>query len=457
MALRRLLLLSLIAALVGSACTDAVDAPPTTTSSTSTTIGVMVRTSSERAVSVGEDVDAALADQLETQLVDLEAATEVLRGLSFLTPAGFALLGEPEFAARWEASVEAGLDPALLAADTRLFRTLGLLTPAQDLRALLLSVVPSPVPAFYDGATGEVVVAATSAELSPFDASVVVRSLTQALADQYHRTAARSAELRAAGRYDEATALEALATADALTTQLRYLEGLPDSSRVVAAGETAAYAMPPAPRFLEGELAYPGDDGIAFVAALLDEGGLAALDEAYSATLTTELVSHPVRYLAGEGVSAVEPPAVEVPGFRMQDAGTLGELGLRTLLSEAVSPGLLTQTVDGWGADAFVTLTDASDVAFVYLFRGDSVADTVEVAEAFLAHAEGAMGLAEPLASGGGIEYPGPAPADGETDEADVPPGGPYVFVDRNGDGLAVVISSDTATGRELVRQIEVP
>lgn len=460
MPLRRLLLLVVIAALATAACEGTAADPSTTTSSSTTTIGVVVRTSGEGAVTVGEDVDGGLAEQLEAQLADLASTTEGLRGLSFLSPPKLVLLGQDEFPERWDTFVDARLDPVALATDTRLFRTLGLLTPAQDLRALLHSIVAGPVPAFYDGQAGEVVVAATQAELDPFAASVVVRALTEALTDQYHRATTNAAELRTSGRYDEAAALETLVTADALTTQLRYLEALPDSTRVAAAGEAAAYAIPEAPAFLAAELSYPTDDGLAFVASLLDEGGLAAVDAAYGATLTTELVSHPVRYLAGEGVLTVDPPTVEIAGFSVDDAGSLGELGLRSLLTEAVPPGLLTQTVDGWGADAFVTLTDASDIAFVYLFRGDTVADTVEVAQAFLDHAAGVMGLAEPLAAGGGVEFVGPAPVEGEEPgdpEDTVPPDGPYVFVDRNGDGLVVVISSEATTGRALVPQVDIP
>jgi hypothetical protein len=455
---RPLLLLVLIAALATAACDGGAADSTTTTSSTTTTIGVTVRTSGERSVTVGEDVDGGLAEQLETQLVDLAATTEVLRGLSFLSPPKLSLLGQTAFPERWETFFDARLDPVALAIDTRLYRTLGLLTAAQDLRALLRSIEAGPVPAFYDGATGEVVVAATQAELEPFAASVVVRALTEALTDQYHRTTTTRAELRTSGRYDEAQALDTLAFADALTTQLRYLEGLPDSTRVVAAGEAAAYAMPQAPPFLTAELSFATDDGLAFVVALIDEGGMAAVDAAYEATLTTELVAHPVRYLAGEGVLSIEPPTVDVPGFSVDDAGSLGELGLRSLLTEAVSPGVLTQTVDGWGADAFVTLTDASDIAFVYLFRGDTVADTVEVAQAFLDHAARVMGLAEPIAAGGGVELAGPAPVEGEEEgDATAAPDGPYVFVDRSGDGLVVVISSDATTGRALVRQVEIP
>jgi|GEM_PF-2094363 len=455
----RLLLLAVVLVAAGG-CTGGDDAVATTTTSTSTTIGVTVRSSGERALTVGPDVDGGLAERLEAQLGELATVTEGLRGLAFLSPPQIVLLAEADFNARWDAHRNARLDPVALAADTRLFRLIGLLTPAQDLRTLLRSAA-TPVVAFYEGGAAEIVVAATEAELDDFDASVAVRSLVEALTDQYHRHTVLSGELDAAGRHDEATALRALAIADALTTQLRYLETLPDSARVIAAAEGGAYAPAPAPLFLQTELGYPTDDGLAFVAAVLDEGGLAGVDAAYGAELSTELISHPVRYLAGERATAVAVPEVALAGYEVQDRGSLGALGLRSLLGLAVAPGLLTQTVDGWGGDAFVTLASASDIAFVYLFRGDRVTDAVEVAQGFIDHAQLVMAMAEPLAAGGGVELIGPAPVEGEeaaeTDETTPPPDGPYVYVDRSGAGLVVVIAGDAEAGRALVRQLETP
>jgi len=455
---------ALALAAAASSCTDDTGGATTTTEAPPTTIGVTVRTTTDRAVSVGAGVDSGLAEQLEAQLAELQAKVEVLRGLSYLSPPQIVLLGEDDFSARRASFVESKLDPVALAVDTRLYRLLGLLSPAEDLNALLTDVSSSPVEVYYDDMIGEVVIAATVAEPGPVELSEIVAALTMALTDQYHHHASRAADLTAAGRYDEAEALTALASADALTSQLRYLEGLPDTARVEAAAATDGFAQPPAPEFLAGELAFPADTGLAFVTALLNRDGLAGLDGAYSADpLTTELVSHPERYLAGEGATPIEVPAIAVNGYELRDQGSLGELGLQGLLSAAAPPGLLTQTTDGWGSDAFVTLSDASDVAFLYLYRGDSADDAVEVAQAFLNHAAFVMGLAEPLAVGGGVEFVGLAPVEGELEEPTEGNGtaptvtGPYVFVDRSGAGLVVIVAGDVGAGRAIRDQVDVP
>ena len=124
---------------------------------------------------------------------------------------------------------------------------------------------------------------------------------------------------------------------------------------------------------------------------------------------------------------------VALDGYRVADQGSLGEMGLRSILAEALPPDMLTQTADGWGADEAVTLVDnsAGEAAWVYSFKGDSVDDTVEVAQGFLDHAEQVLGQSA-LVAGGGVEYVGD----------------PYVFVDREDDGLVVVIASSVDAGR---------
>jgi hypothetical protein len=103
---------------------------------------------------------------------------------------------------------------------------------------------------------------------------------------------------------------------------------------------------------------------------------------------------------------------------------------------------MLTQTADGWGGDDAVTLVDnaAGDTAWVYAFKGDSVDDTIEVAQGFLDHAERVLGQSA-LAAGGGVEYTGD----------------PYVFVDREDDGLVVVVASSVDDGRRLADLAVIP
>jgi hypothetical protein len=72
------------------------------------------------------------------------------------------------------------------------------------------------------------------------------------------------------------------------------------------------------------------------------------------------------------------------------------------------------------------------------------------------------MGMAEPFAAGGGLEFVGLA-AEGEAASAtedsatEGVPAGPYVFVDRSRDGLVVVIATAVDAGRSLTAQVAAP
>ena len=445
MRIRGLLLAGFVALLVAACTSDAAET--TSTSSPTTTIAVTIRPTPPASVTIDASVDAVVGERLEALLEELKGDVEALRGLAFLDPPRVSIHGPDEFAARYGASVDGRIDAAGLDVDTGVLRLLGLLGPGQDLRGLLAEMSGDPIAAFYDPDAGELVASGATGELGPGERSVVVRELIQVLTDQYHRHSTRLGELAAAGRFDEMAALEALREADATYFQLVYLQELSDAERAAAA-EVVARTPRNLPSVLGETLTLSAETGVAFVEALVTEGGIAEVDRAYGADpLTTEKLLHPPRYFAGEPVLEVAETAVEAPGYEVVDRGTLGAIGLRSLLSEALSPGVLTQTVDGWGGDAFATLMRGDQVAWVYMFRGDDENDAIEVAQGFLDHAEAVMGMAEPLTAGGGVEFAGTTEGEAE----------PYLFIDRLGDGLVVVVASEIDTGRSLRDQAVVP
>ncbi len=114
------------------------------------------------------------------------------------------------------------------------------------------------------------------------------------------------------------------------------------------------------------------------------------------------------------------------------------------LLEDTLSPGLLTQTADGWGADAHQLFSDGSgEVAFALLYLGDTEAHTVEVTQAFIDLAEDVVGLSDGERSGGGEVY--------------ARSGRPWFFLDREGAGLLVIIASEASAGRDLQDQLQPP
>ena len=124
--------------------------------------------------------------------------------------------------------------------------------------------------------------------------------------------------------------------------------------------------------------------------------------------------------------------------------GSFGEWGLRLLISETLSSGLLTQTVDGWGGDSYRLFTDSGgNVAIAILYTGDTLTDTEEVTQAFIDLAEDVLDLGDGTRSDGGQVYSRN--------------GRPWMFVDREDTGLLVVISSVHSAGQELADALSPP
>lgn len=392
-------------------------------------------------VEVDAAVDGDVAERMLDALEDLKATVETMRGLAFLDPPRIRIVTAEQLATRHGAAVDAVLDGADVDADTRLLRLLGLLGSGQDLRALLAELAAETPAALYDPVAGTLVVGASADELGATARSVVVRGLVQALTDQYHRVTARTGNLTRMGRFDEAAALGALFAADATYFQLVYVQGLPEADRVAVA---AAAPAPPSnlPSVLAEQLTLTAERGIAFVEAMVRHGGTGQVDAAYQASpLTTESLLHPERLLAGEPPRAMPATDLALDGYQVVEQGSLGEMGLRSFLVDALDPAILTQTADGWGADQSVLLFGGGHTAWVYSYRADSVDDAIEVAQGFLDHATGVLGLTAAVEARGGVEYVG----------------GPYVFVDREGDGLAVVVASDVAAGQILRDLVVIP
>ena len=422
------------------ACTGG-EVVPSTTPPTATTIGFAAVSTPPPVVEIDPGVDDAVADRLVTQLDGLKAEVEALRGLHFLDPPRIAVVTPEQLAARHGALLDTTYDRAGLDVDTQVLRLFGLLGQGQNLRSLLSDLSGEPVGALYDPAAHTLVVDGGTAELGPVERGVVVREMAQALTDQYHRVTARTAQLDRTGRFDESAALTALFESDASYVQLLYQQGLSEEERRRIA-EAAAGVPTNLPPVLSEQLTLTAERGIGFVEELMRRGGTARVDAAYGNGLTTEGMLHPERMLAGERPRDLPDIEVGLDGYRVVDNGSLGELALRSLLTEAMSPDLLTQTADGWGADEAFTLEgDGGEIAWVYAFKADSEDDAVEVAQGFLDHAAGVLGLANPVAARGGVEYTG----------------GPYMYVDREGDGLAVVIASSVEAGQELRDQAVIP
>jgi hypothetical protein len=195
---------------------------------------------------------------------------------------------------------------------------------------------------------------------------------------------------------------------------------------------------------VQDDLSFPYDSGQYFVQSLVEAGGIAAVDAAYTERpVATEVVMHPPRYESGERVLDIEPISIDLPGYEVHETAAHGEWGIRLLLSSAPGPGTAAQAANGWGADSYQVLYDTNDVVMAMAYKGDTEDDAFELTDALISHATETMGLGDGEGLGGGLVWNA---EDGR-----------YVFIDRIGDGLVFVVASDAAAGEAARTQIRVP
>jgi hypothetical protein len=428
--------------------TTAADTPESATLPESTTEAA-TGTTVPPSVTASPGMDQAIVDRLTEQIIELIAETEEVRGLPFLRQPDVAILSPDELAARVRADLEEEIDGEELAVDTRLMRLLGLLEPTEDLETMLVELYTEQVAGFYDGDTGELVIGGEAADLTPLTKSVIVHELVHALTDQHFLFNDDFQAMFDEERYDEGSAFQALIEGDATYFQLLWVEQLPLDEQFALATEALSQmsdtnVLQSVPTWVQDDLAFPYDSGQFFVQSLVDSGGIASVDSAYTMRpVSTEVVMHPKRYESGEQVLAIEPVNVELDGYQVHETSSHGEWGIRLLLSEAQNPGAAAQAANGWGADSYQVLYDPDDVVMAMTYKGDTEDDAFELTEALIAHAAETMALGEGEGSGGGLIF---TAEDGR-----------YAFVDRIGDGIVFVVATDSVAGEAARSQVRVP
>ena len=381
-------------------------------------------------------VTVPVTGDLDDQYAALVRIAEELRGLTFREDPE--LVQVPEVA--WEERLrQARSDVAPDEGSERFYRFLGLLAPEDDLGAHLGALVEVDVVVRYDATTNEILIGGEHETLSPLRQALVVHQLVAALLEQRYGPSALAAAREDGGDGDGAAALRALAAGDAAYFQFVFFESVLDTEqRSTAALEAAALAGVPdtVPEFLIADWEFPAVAGFEFVAALVADGGSAALDAAYAAPpATSEQVLDPDLYLAGETARPIELRPTPLSGYTLWEAGSLGRWGLEVLFTGLFPPGEVIQAGTGWGGDTYRLFLDGDQIALVLLYQGDTERDAREVTQLFIDHAREVLGAGQGVEDGDGFLF----------DE-----GGPYVFLDRAGDRLIVVLASEPSAGDEL-------
>jgi hypothetical protein len=380
-----------------------------------------------------------MREEIGVLMLDAEES----RGLPFLSVPTVTILDLEDFTARVNDSLEEDLAPEELAADEALLKLLGMLDDDVDLRSMLVDLYTEQIAGFYDADDKELVVPVSVDGLTTLQKITIVHELVHALTDQHFDFNDEYERRIDEGNGDDASGLLALVEGDATYQQFLYLESLSPAEAAQAILESLSFdtsVLDAVPTWMQQDLGFPYEHGLTFVAELVDTGGLKAVDEAYQALPdTSEQILDPNKYLRNEQPDPLAPLSVTLDGWELADEATMGEWGIRLLLTDAVPPGAATQAASGWGNDTYRLFTRGDDAAMAWVYLGETEQDAEDLSDALILHVRGGMGASGGQESGGGLLFDG---------------GDPWVFVDRVGDLIYMVASTDPAAGADLREQL---
>lgn len=450
----RFLLVALVAllALAMAACDNSSDASTTSTStgpdgstatsSTTTSAPITELDPSDipgtHSPSITDEADAMMREEIGVLILEAEES----RALPFLSIPTVTILDDAEFQARVEEIIAGDLDPVEIAADEAFFRLLGMLDDDVDLGALLVDLYAEQVAGFYDPDAEEMVVPAAPDGFSPLQRITVFHELIHALTDQHFDYEDVVDERAETGNGDDLSAAIAVVEGDATYQQFLFLEAMDPLDAVNAALESLSIdttVLDSVPGWMALDLTFPYEQGLIFMNEIIEDGGLNGVDLVYQdLPTTTEQILEPRKYLRREEPGPIDPLTVELAGWDVNEDASFGEWGVRLILNDTLTPGMVTQAASGWDNDTYRTLLNGDDIAVAWHYLAESEQDAEDLVNGLIAHARGPMGASSSRESGGGLLFEG---------------GGTTVFIDRIDSEFYFIASTDaTAVGNLRVQ-----
>ena len=309
----------------------------------------------------GPSPTPASSQDLAAEVAAVEAQVPPLRQLEPLRTVPTRFIDPAQLRQSLEQQLDAPDTAAAMVAEQDLLVRLGLASPGLDLKALSLSTLTSQVLGFYDPAIHSMTIVNRVADFGLTARFTVAHEYTHALQDQHFDFAKLG--VNASFPTDRVLALHALIEGDATLLSGLWMQAHISLSDLVDLGQLLLQSLQPlvpagTPALVSRTLLFPYLDGLSFVTALYQQGGWAAVDQAYARPPgSTSEVLHPDHYLAGWHPTAVVAPAlgrVLGAGWTRTYLDTMGELTFQVWLAQALATADATQLAAGWEGDQVV-------------------------------------------------------------------------------------------------------
>jgi hypothetical protein len=319
----------------------------------------------------------------------IAAAVEQIRELKFRRAVKPRLLTDEQLAEEVERSFREENTRAEYDQDDAVLTALGMLGKRDDLYDITIGVVREQVGGFYDTIRKTLVVGGKGTDPSPLEQVLLSHEYVHAVTDQRYDLTHLD-KLNAARKADEAAAYLSLIEGDATAMMFTYAQRyLTPSERSAVQSEAAAapsQRLESAPQSIREALLFPYDDGERFVRALINAGGIAALNKAYKDPPTsTEQIIHFPKYLGTRD----EPVSVEAPklaatmgsGWKDLRGGEVGELDVRLLIDQFMPRAEAERAASGWDGGRYVAAESDGGAVVAELTEWDSETEAREAAE----------------------------------------------------------------------------
>ena len=301
------------------------------------------------------------SQDLAAEVAAVEAQVPPLRQLEPLRTVPTRIIDPAQLRQSLEQQLDAPDTAAAMAAEQDLLVRLGLASPGLDLRALSLATLSSQVLGLYDPATHSMTIVNRIGDFGLTARFTVAHEYTHALQDQHFDFA----KLGANDSFptDRVLALHALIEGDATLLSGLWMQAHISLSDLLDLGQLLLQSLQPpvppgTPALVSRTLLFPYLDGLSFVTALYQQGGWAAVDQAYARPPgSTSEILHPDRYLAGWHPTPVVAPALGKTlgsGWTRTYLDTMGELTFQVWLAQALPTADATGLAADWLGDQVV-------------------------------------------------------------------------------------------------------
>ena len=341
------------------------------------------------------DLDEALPEDLAELLSLIEDQVVDLRGIkpesavthTLISPAELQKIVMEDFFAEYS-DEEAQKDVKILSA-------LGLLPEDFDLRSFYMDLYSEQIAGFYDDESKEIFVV-RGAEFGALEKVTYAHEFTHVLQDQAYglRDGLGLSDESCEADSERCAAVQALIEGDATKTELLWFQTYAsrqdylDLMKSFDLFESPIYDS--APPFMQADLYFPYEKGLAFVEHLFEQGGYDAVDAAYqNPPVSTEQILHPEKYPSDVPIAVTLPDLSDTLGddWYLFDQNVMGEWYTFLILNKAheksfqISESVAEKAAQGWGGDAYAFYLNDDDHSVVFVM--DSVWDTQDDAEEF--------------------------------------------------------------------------